>query len=157
GLLTLGGLDAPFELTGCVLAPPTDPAKGLVETIEDARSLSGNFLALDGPEHLLAGMADDMTAAWARELGIGLRATGLAAVATLIAPPPPPWADALAEGPLFATRRGADQRLPTLADGLLERLLQPGPMRARLRVDWHLGERDFQSGTEELLLRVARR
>jgi hypothetical protein len=157
GLLTLGGLDAPFELAGCVLAPPADPAHGVVETVEDARSLAGNVLALDGPEHLLLGTANDATAGWARELGIGLRATGLAAVVNLNVATPPPWADDLAEGPLFATRRAADPRLPTLADALLERLLQPGPTRDRLRVDWHLGEHDFQPGTDERLLRVARR
>jgi hypothetical protein len=156
GLLTLGGLDTPFELAGCVLAPAADPAQGLVETIEDACSLAGKVLALDGPEHLLAGTADDPPAAWARELGIGLRSTGLAAVVNLNIATPPPWADDLAEGPLFATRRTADQGLPTLADALLERLLRPGPARDRLRVDWHLGERDFRPGTEERLLRVAR-
>src|SRR5262249_18565451 len=140
GLLTLGGLDAPFELAGCVLAPPADAARGLVETVEEARSSAGNILAIDGPEHLLVGTAADHTAHWARDVGIGLRATGLAAVVNLNAAAAPPWADDLAEGPLFAARRAADQRLPALADALLERLLQPGPMRDRLRVDWHLAE-----------------
>jgi hypothetical protein len=156
GLLTLGGLDAPFELAGCVLAPPADLAQGLVETIEDARSLTGKVLAIDGTENLLAEIPDE-TARWARELGIGLRATGFAAVVNLNAGSPPPWADDLAEGPLFAARRAADQRLPALADALLERLLQPGPTRDRLRIDWHLADRDFQAGSEERLLRVARR
>jgi hypothetical protein len=156
GLLTLGGLDAPFELAGCALAPSTDPAQGLVETIEDARSLTGRVLAVDGPEHLLAG-TDEEAARWVRELGIGLRATGLTAVVNLNAAAPPPWADDLAEGPLFGVRREADQRLPSCAEALLERMLQLGTTRDRLGVCWHLAERDFQPGADERLLRVTRR
>jgi hypothetical protein len=45
--------------------------------------------------------------------------------------------------------------LATLADELLEELLRPGT--ERLRVDWHLGERDFLPAGRDRLLRVARR
>jgi hypothetical protein len=72
---------------------------------------------------------------------------------------PPPWADDLAEGPLFASLRRAPepQRLTELADALLDRLLRPAPNPQRLRLDWHLAERDFQPAARERLLSLARR
>jgi hypothetical protein len=160
GLLTITGLEAPLELAGCVLDRPAAGA-GLVETIEAARLLAGNFIALDGPEHFLAlaDRGDSAVADYVRELGIGLRATGLAAVVNLNCAVPPAWADDLAEGPLFAgLQRSPDPRhLTSLADGLLDRLLRTPPNPERLRLDWHLAERDFQPEGRERLLGLARR
>ncbi|HZT80156.1 MAG TPA: ATP cone domain-containing protein [Gemmataceae bacterium] len=153
GLLTLTGLEAPLEMAGCVLGPA---AGGLVEALEEARRLAAGFVAIDGPEH---GLTEEAAAGWLRELAIGLRATGLSAVVNLNVATPPPWADDLADGPLFAGQRRppAEGRLAALADLLLDRLptLPVGP--GTVRIDWHLGERDFRSEAEGRLLRLARR
>jgi hypothetical protein len=160
GLLTLTGLETPLQLTSCLLEPPAPraPAAGLsgslVEAITEARHFTGSCLAIDGPEH---GLADPrQTADYARELGIGLRAAGLRAVVNLNSATPPAWADLLAEGPLFAGHRPspAGERLAASADALLEALLLPGP--GPVRVDWHLGERDFVPEAAARLLRAAR-
>ena len=50
GLLTLTGLEVPGELAGCVLGPPGE--EGLLAAVEKARRFAGDFLVLDGPEHL---------------------------------------------------------------------------------------------------------
>jgi hypothetical protein len=159
GLLSLTGLEAPLELAGCVLAPPAAGA-GLIEAVEEARQLAGAFLAIDGPEHILAQRAADGPANYVRELSIGLRATGLDAVVNLNSATPPSWADDLASGPLFFEQRRAPkpERLAALADATLEQLLRSrkGP-RPLIRIDWHLGERDFVPEVEERLLRLARR
>jgi hypothetical protein len=146
GLLTLTGLHAPLELAGCVLGPPAD-GRGLVETIEDARGVAGDFVAMDGPEYAVG----INVRAFVRELAVGLRATRLRAVVNLNCPTPPPWAEHLAEGPLFSARRFVPP--PERGMEFLEALLeQPG----NWRVDWHLAERDFAPESSGRLLRVAR-
>src|SRR5262249_4867922 len=95
-------------------------------------------------------------AALARELGIGLRATGLSAVVNLNCPPPS-WADDLAAGPLFGERRLAFPGAKTVAlsDEFLAQLLRAGTT-GLARIDWHLQERDFHVDRGRLLS-VARR
>jgi hypothetical protein len=157
GLLTLTGPEGPFELAGCVLEPP---GPSLVETLESARRLAGGVVAIDGPEYGLSRSAANPEAAagYVRELAAGLRVTGLRAVVNLNSAVPPSWADDLAEGPLFAgARRPLDRRgVADLADALLEQLLSPGAVPDGPRVDWHLGERDFQPGGDSRLARLAR-
>src|SRR5207237_1228208 len=116
-----------FEVTGCVLGPREPGEQGLVEGVEAARRLAGGYLALDGPEHLLGRgqeVGDAAVASFVRELGIGLRATGLWAVVNLNGPSPPSWADDLAEGPLFAGRRDLTkpEQLQAIAQRLREQL-----------------------------------
>jgi hypothetical protein len=165
GLLSLTGLEAPFELAGCVLGTPEAvPAAGggpgLVEAVEGARRLAGGFVALDGPEYALAraGAGPAAVAGYLRELAVGLRTTGLRAVVNLNSAVPPSWADDLAEGPLFAgARRPLDrQRLADLAGAFLDRLLRPDPALGRVRLDWHLGDRDFLPASAGRLLELAR-
>jgi hypothetical protein len=159
GLLTLTGLEAPLDLAGCVLGAPPTGGPGVLEVLEAGRQLAGGFVALDGPEYALArsGGGTEAVAGWLRELELGLRASGPRVIVNLNSAVPPPWADDLAEGPLFAGgRRPLDRgRLADLANALLERL----PSLAapdRVRVDWHLGERDFQTGAEGRLTQLAR-
>jgi hypothetical protein len=156
GLLTLTGLQAPFELAGCVLQPGT--GAGLVEAVEESRQVAGTFLALDGPEYDLSQQGQDGTG-WLRELGIGLRATGLAAVVNLNSAMPPTWAHDFAEGPLFAAGpRPVDRaRVSSLVDVLVDGLLRPEAAGGHARIDWHLDERDFLPGEQRLprLLRAA--
>jgi hypothetical protein len=157
GLLTLTGLEAPAELAGCVLGPT---GAGPLGAIVQARAFAGGLIVIDGPEHVLARVSrgDAAVADYVRELTLGLRATDLRAVVNLNCAAPPPWAGELADGPLFAAQRQAPASayLGQLTDALLDALRQADLPRGALRIDWHLGERDFQPGAEARLLRVAR-
>jgi hypothetical protein len=148
GLLTLTELDAPTELAGCVLGPPLNAAGGLIAAIEDLRRFVAQFMVLDGPEHLLAASGQASVRDFVRDLTIGLRLTRLHGVVNLNTATPPSWAGDLAEGPLFAAQQRAPlaESLERLASELVQELLQPShpiPCAGALRIDWHLGERDF--------------
>lgn len=161
GLLTLTGLDTPLELAAQVLGIGGTRTADLVETVEEARSLAGEYVALDGPEYLLAraGTAKGAVREFLRALAVGLRLTRLQAVINLNCALPPPWAEVLAEGPLFEQHRQGPETQETadLLDQLLEALLVPGALRSAVRVDWHLSERDFVTDKMAGLLRLARR
>jgi hypothetical protein len=158
GLLTLTGLESPYELLGCVLGPPIASVTedGVLAAVEKARGFAGGLLALDGPEHLLAHSvkaAKDEVREFAQELALGLRLTGMRAVVNLNCAAPPSWAGDLAEGPLFAGQivSPAPEQLASLADGLAREFLSPPAFGGRVRIDWHLCERDF---TPETALRL---
>jgi hypothetical protein len=160
GLLTLGGLEAPLELSGWVLSADAVDGLEVVEAIEAARSIAGEFLSLDGPEYVLARREANIDAArdFARAVKLGLRLMQLKAVVNLNCKEPPAHLGELAMGPLFESFQNAAQptRLRQLADALLEQFLtEPGGWR--VRVDWHLGRSDFEPGSENVLLRLARR
>jgi hypothetical protein len=160
GLLTLAGLEAPLELAGCVLAPSGSRTCGLIEAVEEVRSTAGHLLAIDGPEYALADASSPGPAAeFVRELAIGLRSTGLRTVVNLNCATPPPWADDVTEGPLFAGqhRRPDAQHRAALTDVLLEECLSLAALAGKVRVDWHLGAHDFTPDGEERLLNLARR
>jgi hypothetical protein len=158
GLLTLTGLEAPLELAGCVLGVPGPD--GLLAAVVEAREVAGNYLAVDGPEWLLAqGVASGSAVYFARQLVLCLHATGLRAIVNLNCATAPPWAEDLAEGPLFAGHRRppAPERLTEFADALREQFLPSGGLAGRLvRLDWHLGERDFTPAGLPALTRLAR-
>lgn len=169
GLLTLAGLENPLELAACVLGPPR-AGEGMVESFEAMRRVAGGWLAIDGPEYVLwhgCRTGGAAVAEYVRELGIGLRATGLRTVINLNIATPPAWADDLAEGPLFAGQRHTPEPdgLAALTEALTEELRARGLWAAPaergagpppLRIDWHLAERDFLPGADERLLRLAR-
>lgn len=146
GLLILTGLEHPFELAAGVVDPAADR---LLPSILEARSRVGQVLVLDGPEFL----AGSPTSA-IQELSLGLQATGLWATVNLNLAAPPRWAMQAAEGPLFAgqgQRRGREE-LDQLADRWLD-----SSLGSRIRLDWHLGERDFRADLAPRLLQTARR
>jgi hypothetical protein len=154
GLLTLTGLEYPAELEACVLGPWPAECGGLAEAVEAARQVAGRRVVLDGPEFGLARSAGSDAGAFARELDVGLRVTGLSAVVNLNAAEPPPREGELAGGPLFGTPGGAPPgRCPALADELFDELCRAG--RGRVRVDWHLGASDFAEGGRTRLQRLA--
>lgn len=175
GLLTLTGLEAPLELAACVLDPqavgcgPWAVGERLTDAIERARHVAGVFLAIDSPEFGIA-HCPQTPGEYARDLHIGIKANGLPAVLNLNCAAPPIWADDLAEGPLFADYRQAPTPglLADLADTLLEemvirhRRLAGGArvstpcFRAPVRIDWHLGPRDFAPESAGRLARAAR-
>ncbi len=148
GLLTLTGLATPNELAGCVMGPPLDVRRGLIGAIEELRRFVGHFVAFDGLEHLLAAPSGPSVSDFVRDLAIGLRLTGLQGIVNLNSAAPPSWAGELAAGPLFASqqRQSASEHLRELADALAKELLHPThsiPCAGSVRIDWHLGERDF--------------
>src|SRR5260221_9356899 len=109
GLLTLTGLEHPFELAGSVLSPAIGPAgQGIREALESARESTGSFVAIDGPDYALAqldGAPAPLAADYSRELSAGLRATGLSAVVNLNMAQLPDRLPDLGEGPLFPRLR----------------------------------------------------
>jgi hypothetical protein len=145
GLLALGGLEAPDEIVSFVLPAPL-PGDGWADAVEEARGLAAETVVVDGPEYG-PNHAEDFV----RQLSQALRRTGLRAVVNLNTAVPPSWAGDLAEGPLFAGQRRSQQP-EGLAEQILHRLLEA----SRVRVDWHLGERDFTPEGAELLARLAR-
>ncbi len=161
GLLTLMGMETPLELAAGVLGPLQPGERGLVESIIRTRNLIGGTIAVDGPEYALAftsGAHDDSRDNYARELLIGLRATGLSAVVNLNSDTPPQWASewtksALFTEPLHPTR---PEPLAEHADGVLSHLLRSGAARS-VRIDWHLGSRDFAADSAGRLFSLARR
>jgi hypothetical protein len=168
GLITLTGLETPLKMNGYVLVPGAvshmpdqSPGLELVEVIEQARRFTGEWLAIDGPEHglaLQAATSEGLSTRFCRELDLGLRATGLSAIVNLNSATPPPWAENLAEGPLFADHRPAVScaKRAELAASLLETLARPGVTSSRVRVDWHLGPGDFAPDTDGRLAQLAR-
>jgi hypothetical protein len=145
-LVTLTGLECPLELKGCILDPPAPAAEGgILESLGRARELAGDFVAMDGPEYALADDPDPSATArrYARELALGTRLTGLRALVHLNSASPPPWADELAAGPLFADQQRPSARgLRSARECLLEEWLGSSAGDG-LGVYWHFGEADF--------------
>ncbi len=163
GLLTLTGLAIPNELAGCLLGPPLNVQEGLIDTIEEARRFVGHFVAIDGPEYLLASQRRLSVGELARDLAISLRLTGLQGIINLNSNTPPSWAGELAEGPLFAAQQRTThiEQLRELADDVARTLLHPARTILKagaVRIDWHLSERDFtsESAQRERLRQLAR-
>ncbi len=149
GLLLLTGLEAPGELAGSVPGPPGDETD-LAGALAEARATTAALVALDGLEDWPAPRGP---AGLVAALLLGLRCTSLRAVLNLNTASPPPWADALAAGPLFHAAPVSKER-GDRADDLLAELLRaaPGPWR----VDWHLSAVDFRPERRLRLLRLAR-
>jgi hypothetical protein len=151
GLLTLHGLEAPFALSACVLGPRT-AEQGTFEAVENARRLTGGDLAIDGPEYESA-QSSEQIAGFVRELTLGMRSARLHAIVNLNCATPPSWADHRAAGPLFEEERRTpppDHRVAVVEE-LFDRLT------SSTRIDWHLGEHDFQPETLPRLLDRAHR
>jgi hypothetical protein len=161
GLLTLNGLDAPLVLSGSLLTITPTTSAEVVRAVEDSRNIVGGFLAFDGPEFLLTRLGGTATEAglFTQGLRLGLHLTGLRAVVNLNCTVPPARAEDLAAGPLFAAHRPTPE--PRLREQLLETLLEhflaPRVSDNPVRVDWHLGDRDFIPSALGTLHRLARR
>jgi hypothetical protein len=176
GLLTFLGLETPLELAGCTFDLTgqgwehdregatwvhSRRSGALVQALVDMRRRAGSFLAIDGPEYALTPFASAGDLAKnSGELAAGLEATGLAMVINLNCSRPPTWADEQSEGPLFAEvrRSSPPAHVEEYRNVLLDQLLRPA-FAGRVRVDWHLSERDFPSETrppDGRLLRLVR-
>jgi hypothetical protein len=154
GLITLCGLEAPFEIQGAVLAP--GDVDRLVEALEECRNNVGQFIAVDSPEFTHPAGSATWAAKWCRDFFIGLRATGLDAVINLNCANPPSWAQSLAKGPLFgeSSVAAAEDKEDQPADILLDQILSRKDPAARIH--WHLSERDFIPKNEKRLRNLVR-
>jgi hypothetical protein len=154
GLISLAGLDTPFEIQGSVLIPVETGQ--LVETIEEARRTVGQLVCLDSLEFIEQVSSVASTAEWLHAFQIGLRATGLHAVVNLNCASPPLWAQNLATGPLFTENKASSSHeiAESPTDRLLDQILSwKSPVA---RIQWHLGERDFHSKNTTRVFRLAR-
>lgn len=166
GWITLHGLSAPLELFAGLVDLPTDFPTGrinsphfnfpeeknfwLIHALENTRSVVGGVAAFDGPEHILGG-APDLSGEipnFFHQLEIGLRETGLQALLNLNCLPPPAWAEAGTDGPLFAppqfSVRGAERG--KLAELFLEHTARLDLFSKQVFFDWHLSDECFQGG-----------
>jgi hypothetical protein len=168
GLIVLGGLETPGELAASLVGP-FRRIEELLPRLEEAASVTGQTLALEGIEYVLArslpgspkrlarGRIEETARAFSDALLLGLRLTRRQAVVNLNTVPPP-WVDAVTEGPLFATQnKGVDpQRASQLAEAVAEILLERGTSPGQVRVDWHLSEKDCTEIAKDRLLPLAR-
>jgi hypothetical protein len=154
GLLTLTGLESPFELAGSVLDP--DPAPS--QAVARARRQAGVFVAADGPEYLLRDRPDDVQR-WVGELCFALQGVGLTAIVNLNSAVPPSWAYGGADGPLFTDSAGETNgaSAAAFADELLSALLDAIPTNKNLEIQWHLAEPDFVPPSSRKLWHIVER
>jgi hypothetical protein len=161
GLLVLGGLDAPLEIAGCILRIDFPDSAQLLSAIEQARSLAGRFVVMDGVEYLLARKraAANSVGSFVHVLQVGLCGARLAGVLNLNCNAPPPAGEELVLGPLFDERsQGPDEAgLDALREELLEAIFHLDPGQSRIRIDWHLRADDFRPAALTRLQRIARR
>jgi hypothetical protein len=131
----------------------------LVETIETARSIGGELLAIDGPEYVVArGLSVRNATEYVGALNLGLRAAGVMAVANLNSSTPPSWAGELAAGPLFEPNYEPGQAaVPAEAVDELFELLLADSAQGSIQLVWHVGERDWLPEGRGRLSRIVRR
>jgi hypothetical protein len=159
-LIVLDGLETP-EALNTVAVGPLSRTEDLVARIEEAASVAGQTLVLEGVEQALAAhkrpsrqRLEEAARAFAANLELALRLTGRRAVVNLNGSPPP-WAEATSGGPLFGEQQETDaSRLAQLADVLAESILEQGS--DRIRIDWHLGEQDLTPQAVDRLLPLTR-
>jgi len=159
-LLILGGLETPLKLTAGLLAPPSLSAGDLLKAIDQARSLVGGFVVLDGPEYLLArqSLSEEAATDFMQVLQTALRLSHLTGVVNLNCRIRPPGSEDRAPGPLFAgePEPPGDDVLNRLREATLETLSGKEPNKAPLRIDWHLAAADFLPAAQSRLQRLAR-
>jgi len=153
GLLTLIGLEAPLQLAACAVGSPETAALDGAETL-------AQVVCLDSLEYALAAELSVKSGAALRSFGDLVRAAGRRAIVNMSCDLPPLWASESSTGPLFAgqARAGDPEEVAGLADAFLEQRIANSP--GNIRIDWHLGQRDFASPStarhEPRLPRLAR-
>jgi hypothetical protein len=165
GIITLTGLEHPFELAGAVVNRACDQSRsgmGIREAVESAREYTGRFVAIDGLDHALAqfdGEPHDLARQFAIELSAALRAAGLSAIVNLSVAKPPDCARDLSDGPLFAEFQQTLEpaRIAALAEALLSELLGRSQRDdGSVSLAWHLSSEDFMPRSQSRLQWLAR-
>jgi hypothetical protein len=143
GLIALRGLEAPARLAALVLDGPPEPA-GWEAAWLQVQNASARFLVVDGAELFLQAHGAD----WLRAFDHALAAAGKSAVLNFNIASLPRWAQETGSGPLFPSGGALSAPAPTdEARRLVQALASP-----RLRVDWHVQERDFDDEPRRRLL-----
>src|SRR5262249_54347497 len=142
----------PFELAASVMKPGLP----LSVAVANARRYTAGLVAIDGLETVLDEIPQERNARL-QELRVALESAGLTAVVNLNCAVSPSWAEDVASGPLFVPPPCAGEAAgwQNRSEELLEPLLALAS--PAIRIDWHLGERDFGPGAEQPLLRLATR
>lgn len=157
GLLTLTGLEAPEALAGGLLPWPDFPQTGFLEKLLGFRQQAGLTMVLDSPEWT---SARHHPQTFCTELAAGLKATGLAVRINLHCSSAPPWAVKTTQGPLFAGKPAEEREVPGSDDSLdfLKALMDHPTLKEEIRIEWHLGPKDFQEEafTTKKLISLAR-
>lgn len=139
-LLTLGGLETPLELAGLVVSPQRGQ---MLRSMQTAREIAGEFVAIDGPEYDLAaeqGGVETLAAEYLDELRLAADVTGLRVILNLNAASPPPRTGD-SPGPLFQTAAGElRERRGEFAAALADRANE-----SCLTVWWHVSADSIQS------------
>jgi hypothetical protein len=146
GLITLAGLESPFELAGCVLDPILSPWEGVAQ----ARRLAGVFVAIDSPDYAVAEKPGEISK-YVKELCLALRTVGLKGIVNLNSGVAPSWAST-SVGPLFSESAHAQGQISTGAAAwtLKEVMSNENLSRPVIEIQWHLGERDISLLHEDL-------
>ncbi len=149
GLLRFFDANSAKSLAGTVL-PPGEGS--WIDGIVAPRDWAGQYVAIDGPEFLLTTPA--AATEWAREVRSAITSSGLVAVVNLNTIEPPGWA-MVAGGPLFVMPPSEDgEHRRDVAAAIAEELLETST--TNIRIDWHLGERDFRPTSGDRLIRLAK-
>ncbi len=159
GLITLVGLETPHELHAAA-AGAIASLDELLPRLEETARVAGQVLAVEGIERLLAGTRrasrQRLEEGARRVAGMLVLASRMSrrTIVVNLNGPPPPWAEGPAVGPLFGDEPGepaAEGTSEVLARTILES--NPG---GRVRIDWHLTEKDFLPEAVERLQPLVR-
>ncbi|HEV3204313.1 MAG TPA: ATP cone domain-containing protein, partial [Gemmataceae bacterium] len=140
GLLTVTGLEGPREFYGTSLETFKISNQSILSTLEEAREVTGQFLAIDGLEYAVVSSSQYQKAPAAKvvqEITTALRLTHLQALVNLNCAFPPEWANELAKGPLFSQPDESQNReqIRELGAVVVEEWLQGGTPQAG-RIGW---------------------
>lgn len=141
GLVTLRGLEHPFQLAAAVARPGPDRSVGPM--IRTAAERAGRTIAIDSLDDALADGREASPAAVAAavaDLRSAAAAVGAGVIVNLNAASPPPWATSLGAGPLFTPRAVGPARAG-LADEIASVLLRGGP--GAVEIHWHVSGADL--------------
>ncbi len=147
GLLHLTNQETATRLAGGVVGPHGSLHRQgfcVRQAIRNSATITGQFVALDGSESVLAEDGGDVVH-YLQELRSALMETNLTGILNLNCAEPPAWAAHPAIGPLFAGIRPkhSPAKLEFLAD-LLLRTLSSDLSAPGLHIWWHLSESHFQ-------------
>jgi hypothetical protein len=146
GLVTLTGLESPFELGGCVL----DPGLAPWEPVARASRAAGSFVGLDSPDYSIAERPEELSR-YVKDLCLALQTVGLRGLVNLNSGFAPSWVSP-SVGPLFSESAYAAGRLSrgAAAHSLRSAFLAEDLSHSVFEFQWHFGAPDIDLLHEDL-------